>query len=169
APVLTVYPGAERMPEGRELLQLLEVGDKPGNWRVVGLEQQLPGNYITVRTRSLQALLRLLSFGVDTTRDAPPPPTDVDSPDELWKLMIANSGDKAVDLSHYVNAVFRVHRGSSAPSDAQVSVFYRGDHYWISSSDQTARRVFALVRDLFDLQVKAGSETQPVLTVPVGR
>jgi hypothetical protein len=25
------------------------------------------------------------------------------------------------------------------------------------------------VRDLFDLQVKAGSETQPVLTVPVGR
>jgi hypothetical protein len=50
-----------------------------------------------------------------------------------------------------------------------VSVFYRGDWYWIDTRDITARRVFALVRDLFDLQVKAGSETQPVLTVPVGR
>ena len=169
APVLTVYPGAEKLPEGRELLELLQLGNKPGNWRVVGLEQQLPGDYITVRTRSLHALLRLLSFGVDDTRGAAPPPTDVDSPDELWKLMLANSGENAVDLSAYVNAVFRVHRGASAPADSPVSVFYRGDCYWIDAQDITARRVFALVRDLFDLQVKAGAETQPVLTVPVGR
>jgi len=169
APVLTVYPGAEKTSDGKELLQLLDVGTKAGNWRVVGLEQQLPGDYITVRTRSLHALLRLLSFGVDPKREAPPPPADVDTPGELWKLMLANSGEKAVDLSPYVNAVFRVQRGASAPDDAPVSVFYRGDWYWIDSSDITARRVFALVRDLFDLQVKAGAETQPVLTVPVGR
>lgn len=148
---------------------MLQLGNKPGNWRVVGLEQQLPGDYITVRTRSLHALLRLLSFGVDDTRGAAPPPTDVDSPDELWKLMLANSGENAVDLSAYVNAVFRVHRGASAPTDSPVSVFYRGDCYWIDAQDITARRAFALVRDLFDLQVKAGAETQPVLTVPVGR
>ena len=151
------------------MLELLQVGSKPGNWRVVGLEQQLPGDYITVRTRSLHALLRLLSFGVDARRDAPPPPADVDTPGELWQLMLANSGENAVDLSPYVNAVFRVKRGASAPADAPVSVFYRGDCYWIDAQDLTARRVFALVRDLFDLQVKAGAETQPVLTVPVGR
>jgi hypothetical protein len=29
--------------------------------------------------------------------------------------------------------------------------------------------VFALVRDLYDLQVKSGNETTPVLTIPVGR
>ena len=169
APVLTVYPGAEQRPEGRELLELMRLGQHGGDYRMVGLERQLDGEYITVRTRSLAALLRLLSFGVDATRDAPAPPADIDSPDELWTMMIANSGEKAVDLSPFVNAVFRVQRGASAPSDAPVSVFYRGDWYWISSSDQTARRVFALVRDLFDLQVKAGAETQPVLTVPVGR
>ncbi|MBM4007153.1 MAG: hypothetical protein FJ292_06260 [Planctomycetes bacterium] len=169
APVLTVYPGAETQPEGKELLKLLQVGHKSGNWRVVSLEHRMPGQYITVRTRSLQALLRLLSFGVDTARDAPPPPTDVDSPEELWKLMIENSGDNAVDLSQYVDAVFRVHRSTSEPAEAAVSVFYQGDCYWISSRDTTARRVFALVRDLFDLQVEAKSETSPVLTVPVGR
>jgi hypothetical protein len=169
APVLTVYEGAARLPEASEMLQLLQLGDKPGNFRVVGLETQLPGDYLTVRTRSLAALLRLLSFGVDHARNAPPPPTNVDTPGELWELMLQNAGDKAVDLAPYVNAVFRVQRGASAPSDAAVSVFYRGDWYWIDTRDITARRVFALVRDLFDLQVKAGSETQPVLTVPVGR
>jgi hypothetical protein len=83
--------------------------------------------------------------------------------------MLANAGEGAIDLAPFVNAVFRVQRGGSAPADAPVSVFYRGDWFWIDAKDSTARKVFALVRDLFDLQVKSGSGTQPVLTVPVGR
>jgi hypothetical protein len=169
SPVLTVYEGAELGPAGRELLDLLSLGGKPGDYRIVGLERQVQGEFITVRTRSLSALLRLLSFGVDRARDLPPPPSDVDSPGELWNLMIANAGDKAIDLSPYVNSVFRVQRGGQPPADAAVSVLYRGDWYWIDAKDTTARKVFALVRDLFDLQVKSGSDTQPVLTVPVGR
>ena len=169
APVLTIYPNATRSAECSELLKLLELGDEPGNFRIVGLEGQLQGDFVTLRTRSLSALLRLLSFGVDRERNAPPPPSDVDAPEELWGLMGANAGDNAIDLSPYVNAVFRVQRGASAPADAPVSVFYRGDWFWIDAKDTTARKVFALVRDLFDLQVKSGSDTQPVLTVPVGR
>jgi hypothetical protein len=114
-------------------------------------------------------LLRLLSFGVDATRDAPPPPTDVDCPGELWMLMRSNAGHSHVDLAENVNAVFRVHRGATPPDDASVSVPYRGDWFWLDAKDQTARQVFALVRDLFDLQVSSGGQTQPVLTVPVGR
>ncbi len=169
APVLTIYPSATRSAECMELLKLLDLGDEPGNFRIVGLEGQLQGDFVTLRTRSLSALLRLLSFGVDRERNAPPPPSDVDAPEELWGLMGANAGDNAIDLSPYVNAVFRVQRGASAPADAAVSVFYRGDWFWIDAKDSTARKVFALVRDLFDLQVKSGNDTQPVLTVPVGR
>jgi hypothetical protein len=68
-----------------------------------------------------------------------------------------------------VNAVFRVHRGARAPSDATVSVAFRGQQFWIEASDRTTKEVFALVRDLYDLQVKSGNETTPVLTIPVGR
>jgi hypothetical protein len=114
-------------------------------------------------------LLRLLSFGVDATHDAPPPPTDVDCPGELWMLMRANAGQPNVDLAESVNAVFRVHRGAIPPDDASVSVPYRGEWFWLDAKDRTARQVFALVRDLFDLQVSSGGQTQPVLTVPVGR
>ena len=169
APVLTIYPSATRSAECMELLKLLDLGDEPGNFRIVGLEGQLQGDFVTLRTRSLSALLRLLSFGVDRERNAPPPPSDVDAPEELWGLMGRNAGENAIDLSPYVNAVFRVQRGASAPADAAVSVFYRGDWFWIDAKDSTARKVFALVRDLFDLQVKSGNDTQPVLTVPVGR
>jgi hypothetical protein len=169
SPVLTIYPSATRSAECQELLKLLELGDEPGNFRIVGLEGQLQGDFVTLRTRSLSALLRLLSFGVDRERNAPPPPADVDAPEELWSLMGANAGENAIDLAPYVNAVFRVQRGTSVPADAPVSVFYRGDWFWIDAKDVTARKVFALVRDLFDLQVKSGSDTQPVLTVPVGR
>jgi hypothetical protein len=169
SPVLTIYPSAAKSAECQELLTLLDLGDQPGNFRLVGLEGQLQGNFVTLRTRSLSALLRLLSFGVDRERNAPPPPSDVDAPGELWSLMGANAGENAIDLSPYVNAVFRVQRGGSVPSDAPVSVLYRGDWFWIDAKDTTARKVFALVRDLFDLQVKSGSDTQPVLTVPVGR
>ena len=168
-PVLTLYPGAEKDPEGRELMDMLQLGDRPGNFRLMGLETQFVADSMTVRTRSLAALLRLLSFGVDATHDAPPPPTDVDCPGELWMLMRANAGQPNVDLAESVNAVFRVQRGAIPPDDASVSVPYRGEWFWLDAKDQTARQVFALVRDLFDLQVSSGGQTQPVLTVPVGR
>jgi len=168
-PVLTLYPGAEKDPAGQELMHMLMLGDRPGNFRLMGLENQMVADCMTVRTRSLAALLRLLSFGVDPSLDTPAPPEDVDCPSELWTLMQRNSGPASADLSTSVNAVFRVHRGTAAPIDASVSVPYRGQWFWIDSKDQTARQVFALVRDLFDLQVSSGGQTQPVLTVPVGR
>jgi hypothetical protein len=84
-------------------------------------------------------------------------------------LMRANAGQPNVDLAESVNAVFRVQRGAIPPDDASVSVPYRGEWFWLDAKDQTARQVFALVRDLFDLQVSSGGQTQPVLTVPVGR
>ena len=168
-PVLTLYPGAEKSPAGRELMEMLKLGDKPGNFPMMGLECQVMDKSLTVRTRSLAALLRLLSFGVDTRRDAPPPSQDVDCPGELWTLMRKNAGAEAVDLSTNVNAVFRVQRGDAPPPDASVSVPYRGEWFWLDAKDETARQVFALVRDLFDLQVSSGGQTQPVLTVPVGR
>ena len=68
-----------------------------------------------------------------------------------------------------MNAVFRVHRGAKAPNDATVSVAFRGESFWIESKDITSKEVFALARDLYDLQVKSGNEATPVLTIPVGR
>ena len=60
-----------------------------------------------------------------------------------------------------------MHRSASVPSTACVKVCYRGDWYWIDPNDMTSKQVFALMRDLFDLQVTNGALQTPVLTIPV--
>ena len=166
-PVLTMYKGIQNDSHGEELLKLLDLENVPGSYRMISVENPLPGKHVSMRTRSLAALMQLMSFGVDSVANAPPPQENVDTPEELWNLLSATT--KATDLSHNVNAVFRVHRGSRVPSDATVSVAFRGQQFWIEASDRNSKEVFALVRDLYDLQVKSGNETTPVLTIPVGR
>lgn len=166
-PVLTGYPGIETDPAGTELLTMLELPMVAGSSRMVSVESPVPGNRVGVRTRSLSALLRLMSFGVDRTAHDPGPDPDMDSPRELWSRL-ASGANAGTDLSSHVNGVFRVHRGESVPSTACVKVFYRGEWYWIDTNDQTSKQVFALMRDLFDLQVKNDAQQTPVLTIPVG-
>jgi hypothetical protein len=167
-PVLTIYPGAEKAAAGKELMEMLELGDEPGNFRMVAVESPMPGARLSIRTRSVASIMRLMSFGVDPVVGAPPPPADVDCPAELWARLKSSDQFADQDIAKNVNAVFRVHRSRSLPAEAIVSVKHRGEWFWISRGDLTARQVFALARDLFDLQVKSGAEAQPVLTVPVG-
>jgi hypothetical protein len=46
-------------------------------------------------------------------------------------------------------------------------VQFHDGYFWIDPEDRTSVQVFSLIRDLFDLQVTAGSEVKPVLTIPV--
>jgi hypothetical protein len=133
-PVLTMYKGIQDDSHGEELLKLLDLENVPGSYRMISVENPLPGKHVSMRTRSLAALMRLMSFGVDSVANAPPPQENVDTPEELWNLLSATTS--ATDLSHNVNAVFRVHRGARAPSDATVSVAFRGQQFWIEASDR---------------------------------
>jgi hypothetical protein len=79
-----------------------------------------------------------------------------------------------VDFSQYdatrdVRAVFRIHRDTSMPDESSVQVACDGDWYWISEKDITSKAIFALVTDLYNLQVKSDHSIAPVLTIPVGR
>lgn len=167
APVITVYPGIEADPAGKELLSMIDLPVAAGSFRMISVESPMTASRLSVRTRSLSALLRLMSFGVDRIANGPGPAPDIDTPRELWGKLAAGHFAGA-DLSSHVNSVFRVHRGASAPATACVKVHFRGDWYWIDSQDQTSKKVFALMRDLFDLQVTNGASQTPVLTIPVG-
>ena len=171
-PVFTLYEGIQNDARGLEMLKMLDLPPEPGNYRMVSVENPVPGTRVAMRTRSLAALLRLLSFGVDKVASAPVPEPDIDTPIELWNLIATQSdvqSDMQSDMGLHVNAVFRVHRGARAPSDATVSVAFRGESFWIDSKDVTTKEAFALARDLYDLQVKSGNDATPVLTIPVGR
>lgn len=167
-PVFTVYEGAMKIPEGRELCQMLDLPGE-GDYRLVSVENApIEGKRLSIRTRSLAALMRLMSYGVDPEPGAAAPHPDVDTPTELWKRM-QQVDFASYDAAHDVRAVFRVHRDTSIPDESTVAVPYEGDWYSISEKDVTSKAIFALVTDLYNLQVKSDSSIAPVLTIPVGR
>jgi hypothetical protein len=165
-PVLTLYEGIEKIPEAGELTRMLGIPAKEGSYRLVASEDIWSGDTLSLRARSFTATLQLLSMGVDETPGAPDPIADVDTEDELYALMSTADDDR--DLSPFVRAVFRVHCGDSQPADALVSVNDGRRWYWIRREDKTSRILFAMVRDMYDLQVTAEGQSGPVLTLPVG-
>ena len=167
-PVFTMYEGIQNNAKGLEMIKLLSLPNEPGNYRMLSAEKPLPGTSISMRTRSFSAVLNLLSAGVDKVSNESLANLDINSSVKLWSR-IAAQPDAEIDMRLSVNSVFRVHRGTSAPSNASVRIEYRGQCFWIANNDEKSKQIFALLRDLFDLQMKSGNEALPVLTIPVGR
>jgi hypothetical protein len=165
-PVLTYYDGIEAIPEAAELEQMLKIPSRAGSVRVVSSEDIWPGETLSLRARSFVATLQLLSMGVDASPDAPAPRTDVDTEEELYSRM-AKAGEHE-DLGPFVTAVFRVRCGDARPAHALISAHDGRRWYRIDNNDYTSRILFAMVRDMYNLQVTADGQGSPVLTLPVG-
>lgn len=62
-----------------------------------------------------------------------------------------------------------VRSSSARPSDAYVSVFYRGSWYYIADDDTRSKAYFVLVGTIFSLQAGELHTAQPLLTLPVNQ
>jgi len=164
-PVLAMYPRALQDPAARAFTKLLELNFVATNFPLVSATDGLRSLSIDIKTRSLAAVLRLLSFGVDHTVNAPSPSRQLDTQIEAWQSL-RHEGPN-IDLRDRVRAVFRIHWSRKRPENQDLMVQFRGDYFWIDSKDQTSIQIFSLVRDLFDLQVTAAKDVRPILTIPV--
>ncbi len=165
-PVLTAYDGIQSDANGRELCEILGIEPIARDWKLVGIEDRIPGEFLTVRTRSLSAVLRLLSLGVDRRDNTMPAPPRAANASAAFASL--ESGMTSERLRELVRSVFVIERSASAPSDAAVSVLHAGQWYFIREDDRTTKQAFAMLRDLFDLQVKPErTNGRPVLTVPI--
>lgn len=168
-PVLTAYSGFLEREHGAELLELLGLEARAGNFRIASVDHPVPDTVLSLHTRSLMAVLRLLSHGVDRRpHEVDPPDFGGRSPSAIF-ARIARSPDGREDIGEEVRHAFRIRCGTSAPSNARASVRHGGLWYWIPGNDTVSNQVFTLVRDLFDLQVRQElDQSRPVLTIPVG-
>lgn len=168
-PVLTAYPGVESWGEGQELFTLLGLEAKPEQFRIASIDHRVPDTVVSLHTRSLMAVLRLLSQGVDRRANEPDPADfGVRSPAAIF-ARIARSPSGRADIGEEVRHAFRIRCGTSVPSNARTAVQHDGLWYWIPGDDTVTNQVFTLVRDLFDLQVRSElDQGRPVLTIPVG-
>ena len=164
-PVLEIYPSALGYPSAKSFADLLGLNLAATNFPLVAANDEIHSDAIDIKTRSLAAVLRLLSFGVDPAVNAPAPNPHMDSQTEAWQAL--RDEGRVSDLREKVRALFRIHWSRRRPENQDLMVQFRGDYFWIDPNDRTSVQVFSLVRDLFDLQVTAAKDVRPILTIPV--
>ncbi|MCD6174426.1 MAG: hypothetical protein J7K65_01490 [Planctomycetes bacterium] len=62
----------------------------------------------------------------------------------------------------------RVQSTKEAPTDAFVTVQYRGYWFWIDDKDFQSKKVFSFLMFLFSLAETGTPPQAPVLTIPAG-
>ncbi len=163
--VLEMYPSALQNPSAKSFTDLLQLTLAATNFPLVADNDGTRSNVIEIKTRSLAAVLRLLSFGVDPAVNAPAPGPQLDSQAEAWQAL--RDEGPISDLREKVRALFRINWSRKRPDNQNLMVQFQGDYFWIDPKDRTSIQIFSLVRDLFDLQVTAGKDVRPILTIPV--
>jgi len=117
-------------------------------------------NLIRLRTRSVMGILYLLSQSVEV------PQEDV----EKGKLTTTKYADgRPFYWSNLFSSLFQIKSSSDKPSDAFVSIKYRGSWFYIDDTDVESKRTYALFSQIFAIQAGKIEVERPTLTLPIGR
>jgi hypothetical protein len=150
------------LPEAARLLQLI-----PGalTYRLLPAEaghlrrvQAGPGPDIVVSTRSVLSAQLFLSKGIEVP------------PEHYREGLVGQTLDdegRPFDWTQVTEGLFRVHASKHKPKNAAVAVKYRGYWFYIADDDRSTKSTFALLLEMFDLQITRALTSSPVLTVPV--
>lgn len=135
-----------------EFRRLLGLAPDVSRYRIVHRRTGLAPDEMTVRMRSIVALMGYLSSGVDI------PPEHVES--ELMPV----EGDATADVSFPM----RILSSAEAPTDAFVAIRYRDAWFYIENADLRSREAFGLVVYLFTMMAPSIEAQAPLVTVPTG-
>ncbi len=166
--VLRFDPDALGTEEARTIFQALDL--RPGATEfeiVLAIEGQFSGaetggrTQLSVSTRSVLSAMAFLSYGVKV------PERHLEA--GVARQAMTEAGDP-VDTKALFGDLFTVRSGTSNPPEAAVRAEYRGHWFYIDDRDRSSKETFALLQDLFRLEVSGEEAVQaPVLTLPVAR
>lgn len=129
--------------------------------RLIGIDSAAPEYQVTygavarskreiaIQTRSIFEIMVELSARVQ------PPPQHV------------NKGYVSAIDTTGADVQFRVHSGTSKPSDAYTAVRYLDHWFWIAQNDESSKVDFVFLMLLFSLVETREGQTAPIVTVPV--
>jgi hypothetical protein len=167
APVMRVAPAAWGRGCGtEEVARLLRLDPAAGSYRMYPGDElgQLnppkhPGQDLLVSTRSLIGVLQFASKSVQV------PQAHVD---EGLVRDRGDGGNEVYDWSGALSGLIRVKSQKVRPAHAFVSTKYRGYWFYIDDDDLTSKSTFALILELYGLELAGGVGPGPIVTVPVG-
>jgi hypothetical protein len=167
APVLRIAPGAwDNFCGAARAAQILNLAPGLGAYRLIWGNETgqlkppaVPGAELVLTTRSVLGVLILASKGVEV------PPKHVEH--GLATLPVDEHG-QPFDWSLVTGDLIQVHYSKTKPLHAFVAVKYRGYWFYIDDDDPVSKSNFALVLEVFALELAGGIVPGPVVTVPVG-
>ncbi len=138
-----------------ELRTKLGLDPTKTTFRITSRTTNLRSDEISIQTRSLLATMLFLSKGVDV------PSVDL-TEGHVYPVSTesANPQESIVPL--------HVRTSQTPPEEAFVAVQYRGNWFYVDSSDKQSMRMFTLLMFLFELQAPAGGGAAPLITLPTG-
>lgn len=102
---------------------------------------------IVVSTRSLLEVMFYLSQGVDVP---------LEHQAQGLVTITVDEGGNPFDWSEMMHDLFTIHSCKKCPKHAAVAVEYRGHWFYIDERDQTSLATYALLIELFGIEVRAG-------------
>jgi hypothetical protein len=171
--VLRIAPIAKNGPEMASVAELLELKfgaeiypvvtdnlgqlKQPSAWRSGLPEVPNQRSDLTVSTRSLKEMMFYLSHGITV------PQSHVDR--GLITRTFTTTGEE-FDWRIMTDDLLKVKTSKLPPSSAAVSVFYRGNWFYVQDNDLNSKATFNLLIELFNLEIRAGGGDQiPLLTI----
>jgi hypothetical protein len=151
--------GASSSPEWKRLAELLKLPPGRESFHLTAAATGGPGQ-IAVVPRSLLTAMYYVSQSVE------PPAADC----RAGRVTMTRGQDgKVFDWQNLTGGLMRIRSGVLRPSNAYVSVKYRGSWFYIDDSDLTSKSTFSLLVQLFALQAGDVKSSGPILTLPVAR
>ncbi len=166
APVLRIAPEAwTHSEDALEVAKALNLHDHQPDYRLVAgaetghFKQPDDPSAIVVSTRSVLGALLFASKGVEVPRK---------HVEQGLVCAPMDEAGQAFDWTVITGDLIRVHSQRLRPLHAFASVHYRGHWFYIDDSDLTSKSTFALIIELYGLELAGGVIPGPIVTVPIG-
>jgi hypothetical protein len=146
-------------PETQELVDLLKLTPGRRYYEIVSRVGQFNPDEISIIPRSVTAAMYYASQGIEVQQE--------DEEGGRVTVTLDNQGNR-FNWKKVTGGFFRVESGSK-PTDAYVSINYRGHWFFIDDADLESKSTFVLLTTVLALQAGGVPSTGPVLTLPVSR
>jgi len=158
--VYSLAKEALELPETHKLVEMLRLTPGKTEYPIRMNDIDHDPNLIRLRTRSVMGLLYYLSQSIEA------PQEDV----RKGKLTTTKYADgRPFDWSDLFSNLFQIKSSPEKPSDAFVSIKYRGSWFYINDTDVESKRTYALFSQIFAIQAGKINVERPILTLPIGR
>ncbi len=158
--VFSLSEEALELPETHKLVEMLRLTPKKTEYPIRRNDIDHNPNLLRLRTRSVMGILYLLSQSVEV------PQEDV----RKGKLTTTKYTDgRPFYWSDLFSNLFQIKSSSGKPSDAFVSIKYRGSWFYIDDTDVESKRTYALFSQIFAIQAGKIQAERPTLHLPIRR